>query len=117
MKKYIEFLMLTPETAHEYTITVPADTTAEELAEHLMPLMKKSVVSDISVKEVTTDDQYDECVELVFNNTDPCKTLNEADAEQIIAQLKDKGYTIPEMLTPELFVEIYNGLEPENENT
>lgn len=56
MKRYIEFLMLTPETAHEYTITVPADTTAEELAEHLMPLMKKSVVSDISVRECQQED-------------------------------------------------------------
>lgn len=116
MRTYIEFLLLTVETGEEFTITVPSDTTASELANLLMPHMKKSIVSNVSVKEGAEANQLDECVEIVFNFTDPLQGITETEAERIISGLKKDGMIIPDRLTPSLFVEIYNTLEPEKES-
>ena len=113
---YIEFLMLNVEPDIEYTITVPADMPAGELAELLMPHMNRSIISNVSIKEGSKDNRLDECMDLVFNFSDPCMNLSEEDAADIIRKMKDDGINVPDMLTPSLFLELYNDLEPEEED-
>lgn len=116
MNNFIEFLMLDPGPGMEYTITVPSDMSAGDLAALLMPHMSRCIVSDISVKDVPQEDHMDECMDIVFNTTGPGDDITEKDAERIINDLKNDGWDIPDMLTPSLFVELYNDLEPEEED-
>lgn len=111
--KYIEFHMLDVAPNIEYTVTVPSDMTAGEVAKLLMPHMKRSIVSDVREAGGPSDSRLDECMDLVFNFSDPCMNLTEEDAAGIIQKMKDDGIDVPEMLTPFLFLELYNDLEPE----
>ena len=61
---------------------------------------------------------YDDPIEIVRNITDgdPLADLTKSDAKKLIQEAEEKGYTIPESLTPEVFLEIYEDLKPEKEN-
>ena len=115
MKNYIEFLMLDVSPGIDYTITVPDDMPAGELARILLPHMQRCTISNVTVRDCPKDNRLDECMDLVFNATDPGEHMTEADAEATIARLKNEGWDVPEMLTPALFLELYNDLEPVEE--
>lgn len=89
-----------------YSVIAPDDTRST---------VTVSLVHVIETAEQKAD-RYDECVGIVFNATDPLQDITEAKAEQIISCLKKDGLDVPDMLTPSLFVEIYNDLEPDQED-
>lgn len=55
--------------------------------------------------------------DLVWNVTDgdPLAAITEEDAKRFISEAQGMGYSIPEMLTPSAFVEIYNDMKPSEE--
>lgn len=57
----------------------------------------------------------DDPVDIVMNTTDPGMNLSIEDAGRIIGEAEASGWKIPSTLTPERFIEIYNDLEPEEE--
>lgn len=57
----------------------------------------------------------DDMVELVMNMTNPGDELTIADAEKLLSQAEADGWTIPIGFTPQDFLDIYNDLEPEEE--
>ena len=116
MKNYIEFLLCDVSADIEYTIQVPEDTPAGEVAKLLAPHLKRCIIRDVTVKEGPDGDRMDECMEIVFNTTHPCEGITEEDAARIISELKEDGWDVPDILTPALFVELYNDLEPEGED-
>lgn len=66
---------------------------------------------------VSTDAQ-EYCRDLVANVTDgdPAADLTRDDAEQMIRNArKFDGYSIPDILTPEYFLELYNDMKPEDD--
>ena len=55
---------------------------------------------------------------LVWNMTDddPLADLTESDAENLIQLARSEyGYSIPEILTPTLFLELYEDMKPEED--
>lgn len=58
----------------------------------------------------------DDPVDIVRNMTDgdPLADLTEEDAVHLIAEAVNKGYNVPENLTPKMFLEIYSDLKGEN---
>lgn len=78
MKKTVDFLMLTVETGHEYTVSVPESTPAGNLAKILAPLMRKSIVSDVTVRSEAETNNNDAFTVRIFN-----KDLNVIHTETI----------------------------------
>ena len=60
---------------------------------------------------------YDLAEEIVRDITDgdPLADLTEEDAVRLIAKAHDLGYDIPDILTPDLFIAIFEFLKPEQE--
>ena len=58
----------------------------------------------------------DDMIDLVMNMTDPCTGLTLAEAEKLLSQAEADGWTIPIGFTPQDFLDIYNDLEPEEED-
>ena len=75
------------------------------------------VLTNVKQKGVTAEpaDRLEECMEIVLSTTNPCEKLAMEDAARILCELKADGWDIPLMLTPSLFLELYNDLEPEEE--
>ena len=116
MNKFVEFLLLDVAPGIEYTISVPADMPVGEVAELLRPHTDKCIISDVSVTEKPNESRLEECIDIVFNTTNPGDDITEKDAERIINELKDDGWDIPKELTPALFIELFDDLEPEEED-
>lgn len=57
------------------------------------------------------------CDEIVRNTTDgdPLADLTCEDAQERMSTAIEMGYDIPQMLTPEFFLELYNDMKPEEE--
>ena len=101
MKKTVDFLMLTVETGHEYTVSVPESTPAGDLAKILAPLMRKSIVSDVTVRSEAETNNNDALTVRIFNkdlNVIHTETIRqafmegaEAEARRLCTQLN--GYT------------------------
>lgn len=68
-------------------------------------LITERMVSDDPVKIVAS-----------MTDDDPDANLTETDAVHLIAEAVNQGYSVPASLTPELFLQIYNDLRPENGN-
>ena len=113
MNKYVKFDMLNPAVDHEFTITVPYDSKVGNLAAILAPHMNHCVVSNVSITNDESESAYDECYEIVWNVTDgdPLADLTEVDALGLISKARDMGYTIPLMLTPKLFLELFETMK------
>lgn len=60
---------------------------------------------------------YDIAEEIVRNITDgdPLADLTEADAIRLIQKARDEGYDVPDILTPDLFLAIFEFMKPEPE--
>lgn len=117
MSKFIKFDMLNPASDHEFEFTFDCNCNIGSVAEFLAPYMKRCVVSNVSTTDNPSDYNYDECYEIVWNVTDddPLADLTETDAIRLIHEAQNMGYAVPAKLTPELFLEIYNSMKPEEE--
>ena len=65
--------------------------------------------------EITRLDEELRAIVFDMTDDDPLADLSEADAERLIAEAQDLGYELADILTPELFLEIYNSMKPEEE--
>lgn len=90
-------------------------TTYEDFVNCLFNIMDEHTVVSKITKEYN-DINLEECMEFVFNNTDPGEDFNEETAAEYLRLCKDTGIEIPDMMTPELFVELYNDLDYEEED-
>lgn len=66
---------------------------------------------------ISVQNDYDRCVEIVRNVTDgdPLAVLEPADVVVLYQKAIDMGYTIPDILTVDLFLSIYEDLKPEED--
>lgn len=66
---------------------------------------------------MTIRNHDDDPIEIVMNITDgdPLAYLTAEDAGRLISEAEAQGYSVPECLTPELFLEIYEDLKPKEE--
>ena len=62
--------------------------------------------------EANADDPYD----IVMNLTDPGLELTHDQAEELISQAEANGWTLPIGFDADMFLEIYNDCEPEEED-
>jgi hypothetical protein len=116
MINYVNFHMLNGEQKIEFTIQIPANMVASDVANLLAPHMGKCIVTNVTTVETPDDETLEECMSIVFDSTNPGEGLTEDDAARIIAKLKSEDWEIPDMLTPSLFIELYNDLEPLDED-
>lgn len=60
---------------------------------------------------------YDIAEGIVRNITDgdPLADLTEADAIRLIQKAHDEGYDVPGVLTPDLFLALFESMKPEEE--
>lgn len=92
-----------------YTVTANS---AEEMINKIRTRLDgKTVMTELTATE--TDDPID----IVSNMTDgdPLADLTTVEAADMIQRAKDIGYSVPESLTPELFVELYESMKNETE--
>lgn len=83
---------------------------AEETFENMAFAIADAVEA---IRETTEDDP----IKIVSEMTDgdPEADLTEEDAAELIKEAKEKGYLVPQNLTPELFLSIYEDLKPEED--
>lgn len=90
-----------------------------------VPETKKEWDDAVHISKITygnkvlyVDDSYtDDPIEIVMNMTDgdPLAELTLDDAAVLISEAEVQGYSVPDTLTPEAFLEIYEDLKPEAE--
>ena len=115
-KPFVKFTMLDVEPGREFTLTFPSDGKASDLAKVLAPHMKNCIISNVSeADEADNQRDFDLCWDIVWNVTDgdPLADLTEDDAVRLIKEAQDEGYTIPSILTPELFLELFDTMKGE----
>lgn len=103
--------LLTVETGAETTIEAynPLDF-INMILEHFD---STKVITEIT--RDTTEEQLGECMDIVMNTTSPGEEMDFERAGAIISQLEADEWDLPEILTPQLFVELYNDLESNEE--
>lgn len=69
-------------------------------------------LTTIAWNEANADDPVD----IVMNMTDPGLELTHEQAEELISQAESNGWTIPIGFDADMFLSIYNDLEPEEED-
>ena len=122
MKTMIDFMLLVPSMDYEITVSFPENMTIKEVADMLSPLMQRAVVSNVTVRKPSDHsepaeerDDLDACIEIVMDTTNPGTGLTIQDARRIIRNLRLNGDDVPDMLTPEVFLDLYNTLEESDE--
>ena len=99
--------ILTVETGA--TTTIEAGNPSDFIDMILEHFDRTMVITEIT--KDTTDEQLDYCMEIVMNATNPGEEMTFERAGTIIGQLEANGFDLPEILTPELFIELYYDLE------
>lgn len=58
---------------------------------------------------------FDDIVDTIMNYTEPCENLTVDDAKEIISNAEANGSIFPNWVTPEMFIAIYNDMNPSDE--
>lgn len=115
MSKFVKFTMLDVEPGRDFALTFPSDGKVGDLAKLLAPHMRHCIISDVSTTDEADNKQeiFDLCWDIVWNVTDgdPLADLTEDDAVRLIKEAQDEGYTIPSILTPTLFLELFDTMK------
>lgn len=107
----IEFTFLNVEAGTTQTVTVPTDANRVDIARIIRTYMTGSVV--MTGVSMTEFGYYDDAYDIVRDMTDgdPLSDMTEERAAQLIGLAPGLGYEVPDILTPELFLEIYYDLQ------
>lgn len=108
----IEFTFLHVEEGTTTTVTVPVDADRVEIARILRSYLSdgKTVMTEVNMTEYGyVDDSYDIVREMT--DGDPLADLTKDDAVRLIQEARNRGYDIPPVLDPDMFLAIYYDLQ------
>ena len=123
MSKYIsntviqlEFLKVKEGT--ETLVTVPEDSTAEDLARIIRDTLRinPGTVLTNTYIDHSFHRRYDDPIDMLMNMTNPGEDWTLEDAGHILGEAVAQGWNFSPDVDPQMILDIYNDLEPEKED-
>ena len=112
----LEFLKV--EEGDTVLLTIPEDSTAEDVAYIIRDYLHENpgtVLTEVYIDH-SFHRKYDDPIDMLMNMTNPCEGWTVEDAKHIMSEAEAQGWHLDPQLTPEDILDIYNDLEPEEED-